>query len=90
MTILAGVAGQFGDQDGSGSNARLRSPNALAAESEGNLYVGDSGRVRKVTPAGIVTTIADLGPATIRGLTWVAGSLYATAGNAVVRIAPVH
>jgi hypothetical protein len=58
VTTLAGVYGQGGSTDGTGANARFSFPQAIALDSTGNLYVGDSLTVRKVTLAGVVTTLA--------------------------------
>lgn len=62
VEILAG-SGRPGDADGSGAAARLHHPTGLALDREGNLYVADSGnhKIRKVTPAGAVTTVAGAG-----------------------------
>lgn len=59
VTTLAGLAGAPGSADGSGTAAGFRSPGGIAALG-GDLYVTDSGNhtVRKVTAAGLVTTIA--------------------------------
>jgi sugar lactone lactonase YvrE len=58
---MAGSAG-YGGADGIGINARFHNPNAVARDSAGNLYVVDNmnDTVRKITPAGIVTTLAGL------------------------------
>src|SRR5208283_2248252 len=60
VTTLAGSPGSAGSADGSGSSARFNSPFGLAIDGAGNLYVGDMGNqtIRKVTPAGVVSTIA--------------------------------
>ena len=49
-----------GEVDGTGSAARFYSPAAVAVDSPGNVYVSDynNGVIRKVTPAGAVTTLA--------------------------------
>ena len=62
MTTLAGLAGVPGSADGTGSTARFNSPSLNAMDSTGNIYVGDSlnNTIRKVTPAGVVTTLAGL------------------------------
>jgi sugar lactone lactonase YvrE len=49
-----------GSADGSGAAAQFNLPQAIAAEPAGNLYVADTANhiVRKITPAGVVTTLA--------------------------------
>jgi hypothetical protein len=62
VTTLAGVAGAAGTNDGSGSAAQFNGPATLDVDSNGNVYVADynNDTIRKVTPAGIVTTLAGL------------------------------
>ncbi len=62
VTTLAGQPGSFGGADGTGSAARFYSPFGVAVDSAGNIYVADTDNhtIRKVTPAGVVTTIAGL------------------------------
>ncbi|HWA24327.1 MAG TPA: immunoglobulin domain-containing protein [Lacunisphaera sp.] len=68
VTTLAGVAGVSGATDGTGGAALFNGPAGLAIDGAGNIYVADSGNsaIRKVTPAGAVTTLAGL--STIAGL----------------------
>jgi mucin-19 len=76
VTTLAGLAGTTGSVDGTNGTARFAYPAAVAADAAGNLYVADSGNntIRKVTPLGVVTTLA--------GRAGVAGSLDALGTNA--------
>jgi sugar lactone lactonase YvrE len=57
-----GFAG-FGGDGGPATSARLYNPGGLAVDKSGNLFIIDNGngRVRKVTPDGIISTIAGNG-----------------------------
>ena len=60
VTVLAGATQSAGTADGTGAAAHFNDPWAIAIDSSGNLFVADSNNhlIRKVTPAGVVTTIA--------------------------------
>jgi sugar lactone lactonase YvrE len=60
VTTLAGSAGEFGDTDGSGSQARFFEPWGVVADPQGNIFVTDTSNhsIRIVEPAGVVTTFA--------------------------------
>jgi sugar lactone lactonase YvrE len=73
--IVSTVVGGGAPADGLGDGgpaiaARMMYPDGLAIDSSGNLFIADAGqqRVRKVDPAGIITTVAGGGhPADGRG-----------------------
>ena len=60
VTTLAGTAGMAGSADGTGAAARFNLPAGVAVDGAGNVYVADSANdtIRKVTAAGVVTTLA--------------------------------
>ena len=62
VSTLAGT-GQAGFTDGPGSSAQLSSPQGLAIDAQGTLYITESGgyRIRKIAPNGMVSTLAGTG-----------------------------
>jgi ATP-dependent protease HslVU (ClpYQ) peptidase subunit len=52
--------GTRGDVDGVGQQARFFTPTGMALAPDGSLYVADANnhKIKKITPAGVVTTIA--------------------------------
>jgi kumamolisin len=62
ITTVAGTAGSSGSLDGTGGAARFNHPSDLVADSAGNVYVTDTSNhtVRKITPTGVVSTLAGL------------------------------
>jgi streptogramin lyase len=62
VTTLAGLQGVSGATDGAGSLALFNQPSGLVLDGAGNFYVTDTGNstIRKLTPAGVVSTLAGL------------------------------
>lgn len=58
-SLLAGAIGN-GAKDGLGASASFNNPAGITIDKAGNLYVADyaNNMIRKVTPAGLVTTVA--------------------------------
>ena len=82
-----GVAGFAGD-GGPAANSRLNAPTGLACDAAGNLYIADAGnlRIRKVTPAGTISSLAVTTAVGLNGLAIDAsGGIYYTEGTTIVR-----
>lgn len=98
VTTLAGSPGQWGQADGSGSQARFRAARGLAIDADGILYVADTGNhaLRRITPEGMVTTVAGRGAPDnlaayglyrpVRVAVLGEGELALTSGNGVFRL----
>jgi serine/threonine protein kinase, bacterial len=102
LTPLAGAPNGRGAVNGSGTAATFEEVVALTVDPQGNVYASDAvnNLVRKITPEGVVTTLAGttrkdtLQPgnlpgslAPIRGITNDGkGNLYLTSGHAVIKI----
>jgi sugar lactone lactonase YvrE len=57
---FAGLAGNFGSSNGTGTNARFFAPQDITMDASGNLYVADTANatVRMISPAGTVNALA--------------------------------
>lgn len=88
VTPLAGKPAEAGLMDGSGSSARFNAPTAMAIDGSGNVYVAhhDDCTIRKVTPAGMVTTVAGACGAALA--TDNAGDLYVADSATIRKILP--
>ena len=80
-TIAGGGLNGFSGDGGPGTSARLNTPMGVAVEADGGVLIADSNnhRIRRVSPAGTITTVAgtgaegfsgDGGPATAATLTF--------------------
>lgn len=61
VTTFAGAVGQRDHVDGTGSAARFSQPVEVEVDDSGNVWLLDYGLLRRITPAGAVTTIAGSG-----------------------------
>ncbi|MBR7783480.1 NHL domain-containing protein [Undibacterium luofuense] len=58
VTTFAGKPGEYGYQDGTGGDARFKAAFSVVVDSQDNILVHDLDSVRKITPSGVVTTLA--------------------------------
>jgi len=85
VSTLAGRAQVSGAANGTGTNAFFSDPAAIVVDSSGNYFIADTRNhaIRKVTPAGVVTTFAgQLGVAGIVNATGTAAKFDSPSGLA--------
>jgi len=100
VSTVAGTPGAPATTDGSGTGASFSQPGAMAFDGAGNLYICDSALIRKMTSAGVVSTVVGvpgsfgvkLGalPGSLGGASGLSidkdGVLYVSSANAVLKI----
>jgi uncharacterized protein (TIGR03437 family) len=100
ITTYAGGGSVYGD-NGPATSAALNVPGSVVTDAAGNLYINDfeNFRIRKVTPQGIITTVAgngnigfagDGGAATSAGLGFVYGIAVDSTGNNIYIASQSH
>jgi sugar lactone lactonase YvrE len=98
VTTVAGGDMAAAFADGQGSAAKFLNPQFVAADTNGNWYVSDNGEyIRKVTPQGVVTTLAAIPADLSCGYSChagkplavdAAGAVYFTASNQLRKLGP--
>lgn len=93
MTVVAGNGSRgYSGDGGPATEAQLSAPEVVAVDDAGNVFIGDytSARIRRVSPDGIITTVAgngtkgysgDDGPATAASIVTPSGIAVDGAGN---------
>jgi trimeric autotransporter adhesin len=82
VTTFAG-SGAAGSVDGTGTAATFNRPGSICLDASGNLIIGDlSNKIRLITPAAVVTTIAGSGAAAETNGVGTAAALYSPGGVA--------
>jgi len=68
-TVAGGDQGGFAGDGGPALSAQFSGPTALAMDATGNLYIADTfnNRIRRISPAGIITTVAGNGTPGVNG-----------------------
>jgi len=92
VSVLAGNTANAGSIDGTGSAASFGYPLAIVLDAVGNLEVTDQYVIRRVTPAGVVTTLAGVqsSPGLVDGtgaaarFNFMRGAATDTAGNTYI------
>jgi gliding motility-associated-like protein len=91
VTTFAGVNNSPGYLDATGTNAKFSKLWGIDIDAAGNLYVSDNTRIRKVTPAAVVSTLAggfrdnqSDGTGAAAGFNTVAGLSVSPSGNIFV------
>lgn len=100
MTVIAGGSPGFAGDNGPATSARFQTPTGLDVAPDGSIYIADhfNHRIRRISPDGIITTVAGTGascyygeggPATDACLSYPAG-VVATGGGFLISDAGNH
>ncbi len=89
-TFAGGTMGGYSGDGSPATGAKMDRPISIAEDANGNVYIGTVGAIRKVTPAGIISTFAgtgsagftgENGQATLARIGWVRGMCIDSTGN---------
>jgi len=96
-TVAGNGASGFSGDGGPAIGAQVANPEGVAVDASGNLFIADQGnaRIRKVTPAGLISTLAggglgDAGPGAFGFLNQPSGVARDNAGNTYIADANNH
>jgi len=69
VTVAGNGSARFGGDGGLGFEAQLNSPNAIAVDPAGGLFIADTSnhRIRRLSATGVITTVAGNGTAAFGG-----------------------
>jgi sugar lactone lactonase YvrE len=74
ISTIGGIGGSlnygFTGDGGAATSAKLNKPNSVSVDPSGNIYISDytNNRIRKISSAGIITTIAGNGQSSVLGI----------------------
>jgi len=86
VSLVAG-SGTFGYFDGNGATAQFATPEYTCPASDGNLYVGDADKVRKIDASGNVTTLYTSPASTqLFGIKAMPSGIYLGGSNVIAKI----
>jgi IPT/TIG domain len=86
VSLLAG-SGIAGYLDANGATAQFQAPEYCSAAADGNIYVGDNNKVRKIDAAGNVTTLyTSLSSAQVFGIKAMPSGIYLGGTNVIEKI----
>jgi sugar lactone lactonase YvrE len=89
LTVIAGTGSTGSPAEGAqATSAPLGSVGGVAVDAGGNVYITANGRVQKVSPAGIITTVATGGLAGNRLAMDAAGNLYMGGSGTILKVTP--
>lgn len=90
VSTLAGTTA--GSANGTGTAAQFTAPRGVAVDAEGNVFVADTGnnRIRKITPAGVVTYVSGSGTAGFANGASTAAQFSGPAGIAISPLGKVY